>query len=116
MRTTSKLALIGISIGLIGLTSMFVPRSYYAFHVNQDRLQRFYFKSAQPRLLPECTVTLQEIDRAVKFDRSFNMIVDVSLDPPAVGCKTWLRLSAAAFDVKPESVECNLSKNSAQQT
>ncbi len=97
---------------------MSIPQFYnsYAPRVNPDRVQTFYFKSAQPRLLPECAVTLQEVDREVKLDSSFNMIADVSLDPSAVGCKTRLQLSAAAFDVKPESVECNLSKDSAQHT
>lgn len=95
---------------------MFVPRAYYAFHVNPDRLQTFYFKSARPRSLPECDVRLEEIDRGVKLDRSFDLIADVSLDPPAVGCKTSLQLSAAAFDVKPDSVDCTLFKDSAQHT
>jgi hypothetical protein len=115
MRTSSRLALIGISICLLGITSTFVPQYYYAYHGNPDRVERFAFKSAAPRL-PGCAATLQKIDRKVELDRSFNMIVDVSLDPSAAECEATLEVSAAAFDVKPDSVDCKLFKDSTQHT
>jgi hypothetical protein len=116
MKRTAQLALVGISISLLGLASMFVPMAYYAFPLHRDRFQTFYFKGSQVRSLPECTVMLEDVDRAVTLNRSFNMLVDVRLDPSAFACRSRVQLSAAAFDVKPESVECNLSKGTAQQT
>jgi hypothetical protein len=95
---------------------MFVPKAYYAFPLRRDRFQTFYFNGSQVRSLPECTVTLEDVDRAVMLNRSFNMLVDVRLGSSAFACRSRVELSAAAFDVKPEFVECNLSKASAQQT
>jgi len=117
MDRKAALALAGLSIIALSLMSTFWGLAYVLEFpkLKPDRVERSAYKVGHERT-PQCAVTLRNVNRKVMLGRSFNMLADVSLEPSASTCRTELQLSAAAFDVKPESIDCELSKDSSHRT
>jgi hypothetical protein len=116
MNTKSLFALLGASTIWVG---MLVSVFFVASTPRPDRFREIFARNYDGPLSPterDCDLDFLDVSRDVRLHRSFNVTAIVNLQARASGCKTRLEVSAAAFEIKPESVECKLSDHSSQQT
>jgi hypothetical protein len=107
---SETLALVGLALCI----SAYPTSSWLrAFRFPNDRWEQEAYSSAQVRRdISGCKVDLEEFDHALTLHESVNLIADVSLPPSVRHCESEVTVEAAAFDTKPDKIECELNEKS----